>query len=99
MKLTFDWTVEHEENELEVKVSGWYNPGDPGCVSGPADNWVQPEPAYVEIESVLDPAGNELVDHLSEGQVDALIKKAESVAEEQFGPDNEYEPEYEKEID
>lgn len=51
--MSFEIKSEIERDEmLDVTVEFNIYPGDPGCTSGPADNWCPPSPDEVEITKV-----------------------------------------------
>lgn len=74
---SFDKTL-IDENDEEFDVHVEYNAGyyTPAKLSGHPDSWAPAEGEDPEITSVKDVDGNELVEKLSDQQMDRLVKAA-----------------------
>lgn len=57
--------------EIEVVVEYDYHKGHPGRLSGPPENCYPPEPAYIEIITVMH-KGTDIADYLSDNQMTTL---------------------------
>lgn len=87
MRVSANFSVERDDQEIELVVRGSYSPGSPGKVWGPPEDCYPPEPAEVEIEEILkdgQPWDGQLTDEEEKAAEEALMASAEDA---DFGPD------------
>lgn len=89
-KVEFAFTIERNEEQIELLIVGEYSPASKGATDGKYGPPIEPdEPDFIEIDSATDEDGNEI--ELTEEEYEKAVEEGlEKLAEMEEGCEPDY---------